>query len=470
MSGKPACAIILTLLLLSLPSLMLNAKPVKSQWAGTVYISANGSVEPFGAPVTTSDNVTYVLTSNIASSRNGIVVERSNIVIDGIGYTIQGQRTGPSDSYGVDLTGRSNVTIKNARITGFTMGIYLEYASNNTISGNQITDTWQGIYLHASNNNRISHNNITANSGTGIYLDVASTANNIHENNITANGGPGMYLFSASNNSISENYIANNNGGISLPFSSGNVISGNMITANSADGIVLTTASNNCIIKNSVTQNNEYGIRLSSSSGNVFYHNNFVENTRQVFSAVSVNVWDDGYPSGGNFWSNYVGIDADGDGLGDTAYVIDENNTDRYPLAASFRTFNIAVWNATSYDVGVMTNSTLSGFLVDVNEKMISFNVSGVEGTTGFCRVALPNSFVRELWQNNYTVLLNGESWVFKNWTDAINTYIYLNYTYSEHKVEIIPEISPVISLPFLMLTTLIATMLLKKQSKIKTP
>jgi len=42
--------------------------------------------------------------------------------------------------------------------------------------------------------------------------------------------------------------------------------------------------------------------------------------------------WDDGYPSGGNYWSDYAGVDADGDGIGDTPYVIDENNTDRYPL------------------------------------------------------------------------------------------------------------------------------------------
>jgi len=46
----------------------------------------------------------------------------------------------------------------------------------------------------------------------------------------------------------------------------------------------------------------------------------------------SINAWDDGYPSGGNYWSDYTGVDADGDGIGDTPYVIDENNTDRYPL------------------------------------------------------------------------------------------------------------------------------------------
>jgi hypothetical protein len=44
------------------------------------------------------------------------------------------------------------------------------------------------------------------------------------------------------------------------------------------------------------------------------------------------NVWDDGYPSGGNHWSDHNPQDEDKDKVGDVPYVIDENNTDRYPL------------------------------------------------------------------------------------------------------------------------------------------
>jgi hypothetical protein len=55
----------------------------------------------------------------------------------------------------------------------------------------------------------------------------------------------------------------------------------------------------------------------------------------------SVNVWDDGYPSGGNYWNDYEGqhpnaSEIDGSDIWDTPYVIDANNTDHYPLLSPY--------------------------------------------------------------------------------------------------------------------------------------
>ena len=73
-------------------------------------------------------------------------------------------------------------------------------------------------------------------------------------------------------------------------------------------------------------------MRIENSSDNIFYHNNFLNNTIHVHSVNSTNTWDNGCPSGGNFWSDYNGTDTNNDGIGDRPYMIDEKNQDRHPL------------------------------------------------------------------------------------------------------------------------------------------
>jgi hypothetical protein len=82
---------------------------------------------------------------------------------------------------------------------------------------------------------------------------------------------------------------------------------------------------------------------LSFASNNSIYHNNFLDHNLRfdTIEEVYVGAWDDCYPSGGNYWSDYTGTDlysgvyqneTGSDGIGDTPYVIDENNVDHYPL------------------------------------------------------------------------------------------------------------------------------------------
>jgi parallel beta-helix repeat protein len=148
-----------------------------------------------------------------------------------------------------------------------------------------------------------------------------------------ANSRNGIYLEDSPSNSISGNNVSNNGYGVVLEFySNNNTVSGNNITANNYYGIELySSCSENSINRNNITVNNAFGIWIDYSSSNIVYHNNF-NNTQQVESHTSTNVWEGGYPSGGNYWIDYNGTDANHDGIGDTPYIINANNADHYPL------------------------------------------------------------------------------------------------------------------------------------------
>jgi parallel beta-helix repeat protein len=312
--NRTVFALVAILCLFSVSSITGLIQTVKAD-GGTITINADGSITPSSAPITTVDNSTYTFTANIINE--SIVVQRDNIVLDGAGFTIQGDGTGN----GIDLSDRNNITNENTNIENFQYGTYLENSSNNTISENNITaNTYDGIYLYSSSNNSLSGNNITGNNivgnSTGIVLESSSNNNNVNGNSVTSNR-VGILFDSSSNNRLSGNNITNNYDGMYLYSSSNNSLSGNNIAASGFEGIY-----------------------LGSSSNNAIYHNNFINNnSSQVYSSNSTNIWDDG--SVGNYWSDYPtkypnATQVDSSGVWNTPYVIDTNNTDYHPLTVQY--------------------------------------------------------------------------------------------------------------------------------------
>jgi parallel beta-helix repeat protein len=329
--------------------------------SGTIYIRADGSINPPTAPISSGDNVTYTFTANVNDS---IVVQRDNIVLDGAGYMVEG--TGAYESKGIDLRGRSNVTIKNMEVKRFDYGVDLNFSSNNTLSGNTIANNQQGIWLE------------------------------------------------------------------------------------------------------------------ESSDYNTIYHNNLINNTIVVDSSGSTNVWDYGYPSGGNYWSDYAGVDSysglyqnqtGSDGIGDTPYATDANNQDNYPLMGMFSDFNVTYFTpplvSHTCNVTVISNSTVSDFVAPIwiehpEVIMLEFKVTGEQGTTGFCRVSFPTAMMN----GTYHVSVNGTEvlYVLLPCSNADYSYLYFTYAHSTEGVIITPEFPSVLILPLFMVATLLAVIVYKRK------
>ena len=250
-----ASFIILCLLsIVLLVGLALNIHIVKA--SGTIYIRADGSIDPPTASILGPDNNTYTFTEDVTDS---IVVERDNIQVDGAGYTLQGTESGT----GIDLSRRSNVTIRNMEIKSFEYGIRLDDSSNNTISGNNLmNNTNYGICVYCSSNNTL-RNNYVRDNGNGQYWHSSPYA--------------GIYIEESSNNNILENNITNNFRGVRLVSSSNNCIHLNHVENNDFEGIVLSTSINNSLSGN-IMNGNRYNLFVLTSKLSHYLHSVDVSN------------------------------------------------------------------------------------------------------------------------------------------------------------------------------------------------
>jgi parallel beta-helix repeat protein len=363
-----------------------------------------------------------------------------------------------------------NVEISNFTFTGWLGNIWVNATTDVTIVDSTIIFNVIGVYAKNSRNVTVENNILagTLLNSQGILLDN-STECNVINNTITG----ALYE------------------GVRLWYSSSNVIRGNNIT-NNDDGIFLIESSQNSILDNVISDNAGPGIYFDDvgDSNNTIVHNNFVDNLvpqAYFYDNSSPNVWDDGYPSGGNYWSDYKGTDlysgpyqnvTGSDGIGDTPYVIDANNTDHYPLMGMFYIYSLSQVESLT----AISNSTVTSFQADVfstNHGIIVFNiflyVTCEQGSTGFCRVSIPTAAMKgtyhvlpaeQITVNGNPVWVDvGESpYTLLPCSNADISYLYFTYPNPTVFFHIMPEFPSFLILAMFMSATPFAMAIHKKR------
>jgi parallel beta-helix repeat protein len=317
--------------------------------------------------ITTSENSGIYLSSSESISSSNNTIESNTILCNRNGICFE------------SLSNDNN--IKNNNITnGGENGIYFasfvyscdiipfstDPSTDNNIEDNVIGNNMNhGICLNSSYNTTIINNTIFSNANDGIYVRdqgigpmfrlpmTHSWKIIVNDNKILNNGHNGITLIPSSNNSIVHNLISfNGNDGIFLHGSffhqtRFNYITSNNITNNNNIGINLSSSQSNMIMANNISYSGNYGLYIRGpplmpySTNNLIYHNNFIDNTNQAYDGSGDNFWNDTYPSGGNYWSDYTGLDifhgpgqniSGSDDIGDSWYVINTKGKDKYPL------------------------------------------------------------------------------------------------------------------------------------------
>src|SRR2546430_3439673 len=344
----------------------------------------NGQVE--SSNLTSYSGISIINSGNVTVSGNNVAIPQYSLGAhsgydDGPGLqigsssyvTISGNSFTVWREPDIRLTGDSNLVISNNNFVGSSstnnsQALDMTNLVNSTIQNNQITDTDLGFIVDGGN---FSGNVLSGNvfSGNGYYSTTegisfgpsTQLSSNIITTDNLVEGRPIYYFEQCSGTSINgvpvgellvvncSNFQASNLSFDGTAFEDIVMFSvhGGSVTNSdlhaSVFGLFAWNSDHVTVSSNNVTSGN--GIQFYNTDNMFVYHNNFLCAGSGCDTATDYlgtnNLWDNGYPSGGNFWWNYPGVDncsgpqqnvcPNPDGIADTAF-----GHDRYPLMKPF--------------------------------------------------------------------------------------------------------------------------------------
>lgn len=343
------------------------------------------------------------ITINSATA-TGIQVGGSNITVSGntVNIADSGGSYGISALYGgttmynLDIS-NNYIDVKGPSTTSFLFGMSVQSPSvtlnnltlnDNTINLEQNASQSTAIYVQSVNDASISGNNAFMNSTLGTKISMTDVTNAKVDGNTfqeinspVFNGGADLNL------AISQNITFSNNTFI-----------------NSFIGLYSYSSTSIVFYGNSIINTSYYALYFYKDSGVMAYHNNFVNYSREAYNYSSTGIqMNSSYPVGGNYWSSYIGTDANSgpaqnvkgaDGIGDTSIALGSNLVDYYPLMkmwnrphATFHETGLlkgAVWSVT-FNGKTKTSSqgTITFYLSNATYQSYSYSISTVKTYNG---------------------------------------------------------------------------------------